>query len=196
MLIFIQSYILGYVDDIFCVFNNETSSDRFFNLLNKQHKIIKFTVEHGSGTLPFLDVEVTLTESGIETKIYKKQTHTNLLLNFIAICPINWKSGLIICLSNRAKIICSTTALFQKEVKKLRSMFQENGYRKSYFNETFKRFLTEQDPKGKTIPDTSEKENYYITIAYLESESRGFINNLAKSIKIKLMLMLYPFTNH
>ena len=50
----------------------------------------------------------------------------------------------------------------------------------------FKRFLTEQDAKEKTIPDTSEKENYYITIPYLESESRRFINKLAKIIKNKI----------
>ena len=68
---------LRYVDDIFCIFNNEASSDKFHDLLNKQHKIIKFTVERGFETLPFLDVEVTITESGIETKIYRKQTHTN-----------------------------------------------------------------------------------------------------------------------
>ena len=129
-------------------------------MLNKQHRNIEFTVEHGSETLPFLDVEVTTTESRIETKIYRKQTHTNLLLNFNAICPMNWKSGLIICLLNRAKIICSTTALFQKEVKELRSMFQENGYPKSYFDKISKRLLTEQDAKQKIIPDTSEKETY------------------------------------
>ena len=98
--------------------------------------------------------EVTITESGIKTKIYRKQTHTNLLLNFNVICPINWKFGLIICLLNQAKIICSTTALFQKEVTELRSMFQENAFPKSYFDKIFKRFLTEQDAKEKTIPDT------------------------------------------
>ena len=53
---------------------------------------------------------------------------------------MNWKSGLIICLSNQAKTICSTTALFQKEVKELRSMFQKNGYPKSYFNKIFNTF--------------------------------------------------------
>ena len=131
---------LRYVDDIICVFNNETSSDRFLDLLNKQHKNIKFTAEHGSETFPFLDVEVTKTEFGSETRIYRKQTHTNLLLNFNPICHINWKSGLIICLLNRAKIICSTTALFQKEVKELGSMFQENGYPKSYFDKILKDF--------------------------------------------------------
>ena len=88
--------------------------------------------------------------------------------------------------------ICSTTALFQKEVTELRSMFQENGYPKSYFDKIFKRFLTEQDAKEKTIPDTSEKENYYITIPYLENESRRFINKLAKIIKNKINVNVVP----
>ena len=77
-------------------------------------------------------------------------------------------------------------SVVQKEVTELRSMFQENGYPKSYFDKIFKRFLTEQDAKEKTIPDISEKENYYITIPYLESESRRFINKLAKIIKNKI----------
>ena len=70
-------------------------------------------------------------------------------------------------------------------------MFQENGYPKSYFDKIFKRFLTEQDAKEKTIPDTSEKENY-ITIPYLESESRRFINKLAKIIKNKIDVNIVP----
>ena len=48
------------------------------------------------------DVEITTTEFGFETKIYIKQNYTNLLLNFNAICPINWKSGLMICFLNWA----------------------------------------------------------------------------------------------
>ena len=96
------------------------------------------------------------------------------------------------CLLNRAKIIRSTTALFQKKVKELGSMFQENGYPKSCFDKMFKRFLTEQDAKEKTIPDTFEKENYYITIPYLESESRHFINKLAKIMKNNINVNIVP----
>ena len=71
-------------------------------------------------------------------------------------------------------------------------MLQENGYPKSYFDETIKKFLTEQDAKEKTIPNTFEKESYYITIPYLESESRHFINNLAKIIKNKIDIDIVP----
>ena len=71
-------------------------------------------------------------------------------------------------------------------------MFQENGYLKSYFDEIFKRLLTEQVAKKKTIPDTSEKETYYITLSYLESESRRFTNNLTKMIKTKIDVNFVP----
>ena len=70
-----------YVDDIFCVISNETSSDRFLDLLNKQHKNIEFTAEHGSETLPFLDVEVTITESGYPKMKMDIQNH--ILLKYL-----------------------------------------------------------------------------------------------------------------
>ena len=66
-------------------FNNETFLVKFFDILNKQHKNMKFTEEHGSETLPFVGFEVTTTKFGIETKICEKQAHTNLLLDFHAI---------------------------------------------------------------------------------------------------------------
>ena len=74
------------------------------------------------------------------------------------------------------KIYMFHNSVASKGSKEFRSMFRENGYPKPYFDKIFKRFLTEQDEKEKTIPDTSEKENYCITIPYLESESRRFIN--------------------
>ena len=82
--------------------------------------------------------------------------------------------------------------MFHREVEELRSMFQENGYPKSYFDKIFKRFLTQQDAKEKTIPDNSKKENCYITIPYLESESKRFINNLIKIIKNKIDVNIAP----
>ena len=48
-----------YVDDIFAVFDSETKCNSFFAYINKLHPNLRFTVEYPSGTLPFLDVEVT-----------------------------------------------------------------------------------------------------------------------------------------
>ena len=71
-------------------------------------------------------------------------------------------------------------------------MFQENRYPSSLFDKVFKRFLTEKTAKEKTTPDTFEKKSYYITIPYLESESRRFTSNLAKIIKNKIDANIVP----
>ena len=46
-----------YVDDTFCLFNNEHDASLFFDFLNSQHDNITFTMEKESNnTLAFLDV--------------------------------------------------------------------------------------------------------------------------------------------
>ena len=101
-----------YVDNIFAVFYNSDHCTKFVDLLNSQHNNIKFTVELLSDTIPFLDVEIRLNETGI--------TNTNLILNFNALYSAKWKSGLILCFLNRTKRICSSDFLFDKEVNKLK----------------------------------------------------------------------------
>ena len=44
-------------------------------------------MEHSLKIIPFFDVEVKINDTGIEVKIYKKPTKTNLFLDFNAICP-------------------------------------------------------------------------------------------------------------
>ena len=49
-----------YVDDIFCIFNNETEAKLFYDYINTRHRNIKFTFEtEQNGKLPFLDVLLT-----------------------------------------------------------------------------------------------------------------------------------------
>ena len=75
----------------------------------------------------FLDVCIKVNNNNIETWIWRKPTHTGLLLNCNATCPKKWKSGLISCLLYTAKLICSNNFLFLNEVGMLRNMFASNG---------------------------------------------------------------------
>ena len=109
---------LRYVDDIFAVFEDERDCSEFLNLLNEQHSNIAFTVEKSIISLPLLDTEITIREGNLESSVWRKPTHTGLLLNYHAVCPLKWKSGLITCLLNRAKTTCSTESLFRSEVKR------------------------------------------------------------------------------
>ena len=64
---FLPKLYLRYVYDIFAVFPNDKFCTKFLGLLNAQQKNYKFTVEHANETIPFLDVEIKLTDSGVDT---------------------------------------------------------------------------------------------------------------------------------
>ena len=59
----------------------------------------------------------------IDTRVWRKPINTDLFLNFKAVCPINWKSGLISSMLHCAKMICLNNTLFLQEVNQLRLLF-------------------------------------------------------------------------
>ena len=109
-------------------------------VLNHQHKNLEFTMEKSIGSFPFLDVQININQNILETRIWRKPTHTGVLLNFNAACPEQWKTGHIICLLKRAKTICSTDNIFWTEVKNLWYMFRANGYPNCFFDKCVEKF--------------------------------------------------------
>ena len=125
------SFYIRFVDDIFAVFQDDTTKLAFFEHLNKLHSSLRFTMEEGTDRLPFLDTEVRISKTGVETALYRKPTHTGVFLNYAALVPWKWKFGLVFCLIHRAYVICSNPMLFQQEISKLReSTKYERGSKK------------------------------------------------------------------
>ena len=52
---------------------------------------------------------------GFVTSVYRKPTFTGMCLQWDAYCPVKYKVGLVRCLVNRAKRICSETTLANVE---------------------------------------------------------------------------------
>ena len=85
-----------YVDDIFCVFNNENDAKNFFEYLNEQHINIKFTMEkEENSSLAFLDVLLTKNNHGFTSTVFRKKTSIGLFTSFDSFTPISYKIGLI-----------------------------------------------------------------------------------------------------
>ena len=106
------------------------------------------------------------------------------MVNFDALCSWKWKSGLILCVLNRAKAICSSRLLFQNDVIKLRQMFLSNGYPIWFFNKFLKRFLT----VGNDLSDCERSEInpvVYLNVPCIGKESRHFVSRLAKLFHVK-----------
>ena len=73
-----------YVDNIFCLVENESGVNDFLCYLNSKHPNIKFTMEiEKDKMIPFLDVLITSSEDGrFLTSVSRKATFTGLFLNF------------------------------------------------------------------------------------------------------------------
>ena len=131
------------MDDIICIFNNSSSPDSFLTFINSVEPSIKFTVEHAiNKCIPFLDVNISCINGCFQFEVYRKPTHTGLLLNFFADCPLRYKTGLVRCLIHRAFHISSSWKAFCKELDNLKFMFLKNGYPIEFIELCFRKFFT------------------------------------------------------
>ena len=186
---FYPKLYLRYVDNIFAVFDNDEKCSKFLDLLNTQHKNIKFTMEHLLETIPFLDVEIKINDTGIETWVYKKPTNTKLFLNFNAMCPTKWKSGLIFCLFNRTERICSSNFSFDNEIKLLKSVFLNNGNPIWFFVKILKQFLCSNQRSAQYDDKTYEN---CIIIPCIGKDSYHFAKRISALISNRFNLKMLP----
>ena len=82
-----------YVDDTIC-FIKLTSINKVLETLNSYHKNIKFTIEiETENKISFLDVLLIHSNSLISTKVYRKNTNTDIYINWKSFTPNSWKWG-------------------------------------------------------------------------------------------------------
>ena len=66
---------LRFLDDIFCIWTDDLEKlQEFFKFLNALHPTIKFTMDYSYETINFLDVQVSKSNSTLETDLYFKDT--------------------------------------------------------------------------------------------------------------------------
>ena len=73
-----------------------------------------------------------------------KPTDTKTIINFHAVFPGIWKSGLMKCFHNRSFIVCNNWSKFHEEICKLKDISHMNGYPKEIFNNQIKKFLSKK----------------------------------------------------
>ena len=107
-----------YVDDTFCLFNNEEDALMFSDYINARHPSIRFTMEREiDKKLPFLDILLDNSHPSIVTSVYRKKTFTGLLTNYFSFAPLNYKLGLIRTLVDRVYKINNSWVGFHLDVE-------------------------------------------------------------------------------
>ncbi|UYV72158.1 hypothetical protein LAZ67_9001984 [Cordylochernes scorpioides] len=120
-----------YIDDVLCI--TEVDVSIIINFLNSLRPFLKFTYElEENGSLPFLDLQLTRNQNKIETKIYRKPTHTGNYLNFNSFGPICHKVAVVKTLSKRLTTHFTDKTDEKIERARLFQELQSNNYPKEF----------------------------------------------------------------
>ena len=159
-----------YVDDVFCLVDDEIQADSFLQFLNIQHTNIKFTTEkENDKALPFLDIFIQNTELGIITSVYKKPTNSGLLTNFDSFVCFKYKIGLIKTLFDRIFKINNKWKGFNENLCEMKETLQKNNFPSKLIDENVKTAYNNK-MLNKTI--SKNDESRFFKLSYIGSFSR------------------------
>ena len=184
-------------DDIYILWNGgEEALDCFFWRVNYIDPRIQFTIERENNrVLPFLDMSLKRYPNKIETKIYRKETHTQKYIHWKSNHSKNCKLGILKGLIHRAHLLCDRKEDLLEEIQLLKDVFIANGYPKKLVEKTVNQsWKTELEKEIKrtaeevrrteqpvTHPDEEETSEYYdcLYAPYIQ----GFSEKLQKDLK-------------
>ena len=176
-------YFKRYVDDIFCLFRNESHIQSFLTYLNSCHGNMTFTHEMEiDDHLPFLDVSVIRSGTQFITSVYRKPTFSGVYTNFGSFIPELYKFNLISTLLFRIVTICSGIDLVQKEVAVLKSILRRNAYPRGLVDELTRKFF-DRFNSTRTPIVTVPKQDLVVVLPYLGSVSNKIKHGLKSLAK-------------
>ena len=174
-----------YVDHTY-IRRKKHETDRIFLDLNSYHQKIKLTLETNPNK--FLDTEIVRIDQGIKAQLYSKTK--KLKVNWSSKVPFKYKRNTITGKLHEAKRIPSD---FDKETKRIRSKYTDEGYPKRVIENTIKSFNRKKDEL--LIPSWLFDERKHVKIPLLFSSKnekivRVSLTNLSLSLVGRLSLML------
>ena len=119
-----------YVDDTL-VLIKPSDIPEILNKFNTFDKNIQFTIDtFPDNVIHFLDILV----SSDNTDVYCKSTHTGKYTHFFSFEPFFRKTAWVKSLFHRASKLCSTSQLFENQIRKLKMFMSWNGFPRAVRN--------------------------------------------------------------
>ena len=109
-------------------------------------------------SISFLDIKITKDNNKFMTSVYRKPTFSGVFTNFGSFIPKLYRYNLLFTLLHRAFKLCSNFERFHPEIEKLKTIFEQNGYPKSFVDFCIKKYLDKVFIKKKVVLKVSKKE--------------------------------------
>ncbi|XP_062619790.1 uncharacterized protein LOC134281322 [Saccostrea cucullata] len=130
-----------YIDDIFLIWT-ESSEDlhAFMSHLNEFHRTIKFTYEHSTEEINFLDTTVRINNLGeLSTTLYTKPTDAHLYLHYNSNHPKHMLRSIPFSQALRIRRICSSDNDFEAHATIMKEHFLARSYPSSMLEQAIEK---------------------------------------------------------
>ena len=110
-----------FIDDIFLIFLGTTEQlQSMKDFMNNLHPTIKFTFEHSTQEISFLDMRILIgTDRKLSTTLYRKPTDCAALLHFHSNHSLKCKESIVFSQTLRYNLLITDDTLLQKELDSL-----------------------------------------------------------------------------
>ena len=177
----IIKFYCRYVDDTLVLIKPENIK-YVHDLLNTFHSNIQFTVDtFNDNNVHFLDLMIL---DNLDIDIYRKSTFTGQYLDYNSFIPWHYKVSWIRGLVNRAKSICFSKSILNKQINFIFNKLMAWNNFPLHVRKTLKaKFLSDRPPKNRT---SDEKVTLWLNLPYLGREGEFLINKLKTKLKKSL----------
>ena len=188
-----------YVDDTFCLFNNEKGCIGIFPVHKWQTP--QHQVHHGDGGQPQTTLDVLFDNSNpaqsLVTSVFHKSTYTGLLTNFLSFSPFSYKLGPIRMLVERTFKINNNWTGFHNNIKELSNILEKNQFPSRLVSSIVKQYLNKffaSTSRASTVTSPNETHTHYNKLPFVgpfsstaQRRIRCLTQCFCKNLEIKLV---------
>ena len=137
----------------------------------------------------FLDLLIL---DDLNIDIYRKSTFTGNYINYDSYVPWYYKISWIKSIIFRAKIICSSSILFTKQLKRIDDYMSWNGFPRHVRKSVINKFL-KVTPKNKSRTDFLNSKVLWFNIPYLGPNGEYLLKKFKQKYKKNTLLVIFNY---
>ena len=131
--------------------------------------------------MSFLDIKISRDNNKFTTSVYCKLTFSGAFTNFGSFIPKSYKYNWLFTLLHRAFKLCSIFELFNREIDKLKTIFENEGYPKTFADLCIKKCLDKVFIKKEAVLKASKKELICV-LSFIGNNSLQLTTRIVNSI--------------
>ena len=182
---FAPSLYVRYIDDILGVWIHGIDRlTHFYNCINAYNHSISFTLESTfeTGQLPFLDTLITVYPTGAyTTELYFKPMTAPIILHYDSAHPMSTKRAVLNAEIRRAIRVSSDQQTIDRSVKRIRALFDQNGYPGALLDKAVKNNLRRRHDTRSSKVKAKKETKSFMRLPYIDEPTVKRVNRILRS---------------